>query len=58
MDLTFTARRWFISYASICSEPNGDTIEFQIFEDFRVADAINSAGDQSLDGSLICYWWF
>ena len=29
-----------------------DTIEFQIFEDFRVADAINSAGDQSLDGSL------
>ena len=29
-----------------------DTIEFQIFDDFRVADAINSAGDQSLDGSL------
>ena len=29
-----------------------DTIEFQIFEDFRVADAINSAGDQSLSGSL------
>ena len=29
-----------------------DTIEFQIFEDFRVADAINSAGDQNLDGSL------
>jgi hypothetical protein len=29
-----------------------DTIEFQIFEDFRVADAINSVGDQSLDGSL------
>ena len=29
-----------------------DTLEFQIFDDFRVADAINSAGDQSLDGSL------
>ena len=30
----------------------GDTLEFQVFDDFRVADAINSAGDQSLDGSL------
>ena len=30
----------------------GDVLEFQIFDDFRVADAINSAGDQSLDGSL------
>ena len=30
----------------------GDTLEFQIFDDFRVADAINSAGDQSIDGSL------
>ena len=30
----------------------GDTIEFQIFDDFRVADAINSAGDQTLSGSL------
>ena len=30
----------------------GDTLEFQIFDDFRVADAINSSGDQSLDGSL------
>jgi len=30
----------------------GDTLEFQIFDDFRVADAINSAGDQTLDGSL------
>ena len=29
-----------------------DTIEFQIFDDFRVADAINSDGDQSIDGSL------
>jgi len=29
-----------------------DTLEFQIFDDFRVADAINSAGDQSLSGSL------
>ena len=31
---------------------NGDTIEFQIFDDFRVADAINSDGDQSINGSL------
>jgi len=30
----------------------GDTLEFQIFDDFRVADAINSDGDQSIDGSL------
>ena len=30
----------------------GDTIEFQIFDDFRVADAINSVGDQTLSGSL------
>ena len=30
----------------------GDTIEFQIFDDFRVADAINSDGDQSISGSL------
>ena len=30
----------------------GDTLEFQVFDDFRVADAINSTGDQSLDGSL------
>jgi hypothetical protein len=29
-----------------------DTIEFQIFDDFRVADAINSDGDQSINGSL------
>ena len=29
-----------------------DTLEFQIFDDFRVADAINSAGDQTLSGSL------
>ena len=29
-----------------------DTLEFQVFDDFRVADAINSVGDQSLDGSL------
>ena len=29
-----------------------DTLEFQVFDDFRVADAINSSGDQSLDGSL------
>ena len=30
----------------------GDVLEFQIFDDFRVADAINSAGDQTLDGAL------
>ena len=30
----------------------GDTLEFQIFDDFRVADAINSDGDQSISGSL------
>ena len=30
----------------------GDTLEFQIFDDFRVADAINSVGDQTLSGSL------
>ena len=30
----------------------GDTLEFQIFDDFRVADAINSDGDQSINGSL------
>ena len=30
-----------------------DTIEFQIFEDFRVADAINSAGDQTLQGGSL-----
>ena len=29
-----------------------DTIEFQVFDDFRVADAINSDGDQSINGSL------
>jgi hypothetical protein len=29
-----------------------DTLEFQVFDDFRVADAINSSGDQSIDGSL------
>ena len=30
----------------------GDVLEFQVFDDFRVADAINSAGDQTLDGAL------
>jgi|TARA_Y100000289_G_scaffold62442_1_gene71640 cytoskeletal protein CcmA (bactofilin family) len=29
-----------------------DTIEFQIFDDFRVADAMSSSGDQTLDGDL------
>ena len=32
---------------------NGDTIEFQIFDDFRVADAIQSAAaSQTIDGDL------
>ena len=32
---------------------NGDTIEFQIFDDFRVADAIQSAAaTQTIDGDL------
>ena len=30
----------------------GDTLEFQIFDSFNVAAAINSAGDQTLSGSL------
>ena len=29
-----------------------DTIEFQVFDDFSVADAINSSGAQTLDGTL------
>ena len=29
-----------------------DVLEFQIFDDFRVSDAINSVGDQTLDGAL------
>ena len=29
-----------------------DVLEFQIFDDFRVADAISSLGDQTLDGNL------
>ena len=29
-----------------------DTLEFQVFDDFRVADAIKSSGDQSIEGSL------
>ena len=40
------------SVTLVSAANNGDTIEFQIFDDFRVADAINSAGDQSLDGAL------
>ena len=32
---------------------NGDTLEFQIFDDFRVADAIVSAeSDQTIEGNL------
>lgn len=30
-----------------------DVLEFQIFDSFNVAGAINSAGDQTLDGSLV-----
>ena len=40
------------SVTLVSAANNGDTIEFQIFEDFRVADAINSDGDQSINGSL------
>ncbi len=40
------------SVTLITAANEGDTLEFQIFDDFRVADAINSTGDQSLDGSL------
>jgi hypothetical protein len=40
------------SVTLISAANEGDTLEFQIFDDFRVADAINSAGDQSLSGSL------
>ena len=48
----FTARDGstvtLVSGASIA-----DTLEFQIFDSFNVAAAINSAGDQTLDGSLV-----
>ena len=30
----------------------GDTLEFQVFDSFNIAAAINSSGDQTLDGSL------
>jgi len=40
------------SVTLISAANEGDTFEFQIFDDFRVADAINSNGDQSIDGSL------
>ena len=30
----------------------GDTLEFQIFDSFNIAAAINSSGDQTLDGDL------
>ena len=30
----------------------GDTVQFHIFDDFRVADAINTVGDQTLSGEL------
>ena len=30
----------------------GDTLEFQVFDSFNVAAAINSSGDQTLSGSL------
>ena len=40
------------SVTLLSAATEGDTLEFQIFDDFRVADAINSAGDQTLSGSL------
>ena len=47
----FTARDG--SSVTLLSPANlGDTLEFQIFDHFRVADAINSDGDQSINGSL------
>ena len=30
----------------------GDSIEFQVFDSFNIADAINTTGDQVLDGNL------
>ena len=48
-DFTATAGA---SVTLISAANEGDTFEFQIFDDFRVADAINSNGDQSIDGSL------
>ena len=40
------------SVTLLSAATEGDVLEFQIFDDFRVADAINSAGDQTLSGSL------
>ena len=40
------------SVTLLSAATEGDVLEFQIFDDFRVADAINSAGDQTLDGAL------
>jgi hypothetical protein len=40
------------SVTLLTASNEGDTLEFQIFDDFRVADAINSDGDQSINGSL------
>ena len=31
----------------------GDVLEFQIFDSFNIADAINDSGNQTLDGTLI-----
>ena len=36
----------------LSSANEGDTVQFHVFDDFRVADAINSSGDQTLDGAL------
>ena len=48
----FTARDG--SSVTLLSPANlSDTLEFQVFDDFRVADAINSVGSQTLDGDLI-----
>ena len=36
----------------LSSANEGDTVQFHVFDDFRVAGAINSSGDQTLDGAL------
>ena len=51
----FTARDG--SSVTLLSPANvSDTLEFQIFDDFRVADAIVSAeASQTIDGNFNCY---
>ena len=36
----------------LSSANEGDTVQFHVFDDFRVADAINTVGDQTLSGEL------